>query len=124
MHVNKDSEFSSIVFMFVVLCISDEINQRDDKQLDIKNLQEVYTELLPAQNEWKNLGLALGITDYELGNIESSQKNNKTQLREMLAHWLKSFRTWTDICNALREVTVQHNALAGQIQIKYCKTGK
>ncbi len=98
-----------------------EDDQGDENQLGTNNLQEILSELMDAINEWFNLGLALGIQDPTLKDIESNEKYNKDRLREMLAHWLQTSpsRTWRDICNGLRSNTVKHYVLADKIEKKY-----
>ncbi len=89
-------------------------------------MPEIYSALLGAMNKWDDFGLALNIGPSEIDNIEENYMNNQKRLRKMLTYWLESSpsRTWTDICKALRSSTVQLNALAQDIEKKYCNTGK
>ena len=97
-----------------------EDDQGGENQLCTNNLQDIFSELMGAINEWFALGLALGIQDPMLQEIESN-KSNKDRLRKMLAHWLRTSpsRTWRDICNGLRSNTVEHYVLADKIEKKY-----
>ncbi len=91
----------------------------DQKQLTVDDLQEVFSTLINAANDWFELGLALRIKFTTLEGIDPKKKNSdKAHLREMLALWLQSspFRTWRVLCNALRSETVQQDVLADTIE--------
>ena len=90
-------------------------------QLFIKDLQEVFSQLMDAINDWCELGLALSIQISTLEDIESNKNCNKARLREMLAHWLRTSpsRTWSDLCKGLRSDTVKQYVLADTIDEKY-----
>ena len=98
-----------------------EDDERDENQLCIEGLQDIYSLLIKAAKDWFELGLALGIQVDTLEGIDSNKNSDKARLREMLTHWLRSSpsRTWSDICNGLRSDTVQQDNLADTIQEKY-----
>ncbi len=99
-------------------------NQGDTNQLCIDDdLQEVYSQLLPAAKDWFDMGLALGIKVDILEGIDSNKDTDKARLRGMLPHWLRSSKspTWSDICNVLRSNTVQQDNLAYTIEGTYTK---
>ncbi len=108
-----------------LIILVENVQRDDEQQLSINNLQEVFSCLIEAANKWYNLGLALGIENYNLKNIESNYNSNDIFLRIMLTCWLQSSlsRTWTDICNGLRSDTVKLIALAEDIEKKYCSGG-
>ncbi len=97
-----------------------EDDERDDNQLCIEDLQEVYSLLIKAAKDWFDMGLALRIKVGTLEGIKSRENSDKARLREMLTHWLRSSpsRTWSDICNGLRSDTVQQDVLADIIEEK------
>ncbi len=98
---------------------------KDGKQLSMNHLAQVYSALLEAANNWYNFGLAMGITANKLDSINSNNEDNDILLRKMLAHWLRSStsRTWTDICNGLRDKLVGLILLAERIEREYCSEG-
>ena len=51
----------------------------------------------------------------QLEDIETNSDSNEVRLRKMLTCWLRSPRTWTDVCNGLRNKTVEMNRLAKSI---------
>ena len=99
----------------------DEDDEKDDNQLCIESLQDVYSLLIKASKDWFDMGLALGIQIDILEGIDSNKNSDKARLRDMLTHWLRSSpsRTWSDICNGLRSGTVQQGNLADTIEEKY-----
>ena len=86
------------------------------------DLNEVYSELMEASNNWFNLGLALKIDHSTLDNLSTQHHENKTRLREMLAIWFTSRSaplTWDHLCKCLRENTVKRIDIAERIEKKY-----
>ncbi len=64
--------------------------------LYIKDLYEVFSQLMKAANEWYNLGLALDIEFETLKEINSNESSsNKARLSEMMTHWLLSLLSCT-----------------------------
>ncbi len=94
-----------------------EDDERDENQLCIDDLQNVFSLLMNATNDWFVFGLALGIKLNILEGIDSNKSSDKDRLLAMLTHWLRSSpsRTWRDICNGLRSNTVQQDVLADTI---------
>ena len=101
-----------------------EDDQRDKNQLCMH--WRCFFSLIKADNDWFELGLALGIQVDTLEGIESNKNSDKARLHEMLTHWLRSSpsRTWSDICNGLRSGTVQQYILADTIKEAYKGTCK
>ncbi len=102
-------------------CYRHNAGERDENQLCIDNLQDVFSLLINAEKCWFYLGLALHIKPGTLESIKSKESCNTDRLCEMLTHWLQfsSSRTWSDICNGLRSETVKQNALADTIEDKH-----
>ena len=84
------------------------------------NFNEMYEELTEVSPKWYNLGLALGLAPHTLNIIKHNNKDNcETCLREALERRDNATKlTWADIDKALRQTTVQMNALADKIQEK------
>ncbi len=110
-----------IHLIIVIAMYIGEDDERDDNQLCIEGLQNVFSLLIKAAKDWFDMGLALGIKVDTLEVIKSRENCDKARLREMLTHWLRSSpsRTWSDICNGLRSDTVQQDVLADTIEGKY-----
>ncbi len=90
------------------------------QQLKSNDLRDVLRELLPAQNNWKNIGLGLGLQDYEVNAINGS--NQPSALREMLSKvFNKKYLTWGELINVLRDPNVSCDALAKELAKKYGK---
>ena len=62
---------------------------------DISNLQQVRSEIHTIASTWKDLGLALGVHNDELDNIDANNRNVQSCLREVLTTWLKKAYTTT-----------------------------
>ena len=91
------------------------------------------TNVLTAVNNWYNLGLQLGIPDYQLNSMEKNHpKNNVRCKSEMLSYWFRNAEelSWDVIANALEKI--DHRNLANEIRgvpsdgmycsaIAYCK---
>ncbi len=103
--------------IIVIAMYIGEDDERDEHQLCIDDLQDVFSPLIKAADDWVELGLALGIKNVTLKGIKSKEKCDKACLREMLTYWLESSpsRTWSVICNGLRSDTVKQDALADTI---------
>ena len=80
--------------------------------------------LLPAINEWFNIGLELGIEPSELEAIETNKHNEKDRLRSMLSKWLKKGcdTNWSKIYDALKSPLVEMNALAETIATEFLQS--
>ena len=52
------------------------------------DLYDIYSELLPVANKWKNIGLALRLSPNSLNTI-STKEDVTDCLREVLTQWLK-----------------------------------
>ncbi|XP_064407707.1 NACHT, LRR and PYD domains-containing protein 5-like [Halichondria panicea] len=77
----------------------------------------MYRELPEVSPKWYNLSLALGLDTGILNIIEHDNKECETCLRKALyqRHTIRPL-TWAEIDTALRQRTVQMNALADKIQ--------
>ena len=64
----------------------------------------VYDRLIPICSEWHNFGLALGLTQNKLKEIDSDNKMCKNCLRETLSVRINDKPLiWRDVVNALRK---------------------
>ena len=76
----------------------------------IKDLNDVFTLLSDTFNQWKPLGLRLGISYTRLGNIETEQRGMvQGCLMEMLAAWLRQLDdavnpTWKQLIESLKGI--------------------
>ena len=85
-----------------------------------ENFAFVYERLHSICSKWQNLGLALGLPTSTLSQI-SIDKREKCEdcLRESLLKLVQSRHlTWTKIIKALRNNTVNENALATEIELE------
>ena len=110
-----------VIVVTITLLYTGEDNERDENQLCIDDLQDVFSLLINAKKSWFYLGLALHIKPGILEGIKSKESCNTDRLCEMLTHWLRSSssRTWRDICKGLRSDTVKQDVLANKIKEKY-----
>ena len=80
----------------------------------------VYDRLIPICSEWHNFGLALGLTQNKLKEIDSDNKMCKNCLRETLSVRINDKPlTWRDVVNALRRDIVKSNELAEKIESEF-----
>ena len=80
----------------------------------------VYDRLIPICSEWHNFGLALGLTQNKLKEIDSDNKMCKNCLRETLSVRINDKPlTWRDVVNALRKDIVRNNELAEKIECEF-----
>ena len=89
------------------------------------DLHKVLKELISAHNKWYNLGLALGLPSSTLDSIKAQYDSTKDCLREMLKEWLKRTNpipSWRATVEGLRDVTVEENQLAEEVEKKYCSS--
>ena len=77
----------------------------------------LHTAHLSASPRWFNLGLALGLTDPVLTNIDSKHRgDNVSSLRAMLAELLNTKDvTWSLLTDGLKKSTVDLKNLADSI---------
>ncbi len=88
--------------------------------LTIDDLQHVYEKLHTAQSaspHWFNLGLALGLTNPVLTNIDSKHRgDNVSSLRAMLAELLNTKDvTWSLLTDSVKKSTVDLKNLADSV---------
>ena len=80
----------------------------------------VYDILIPICSEWHNFGLALGLTQNKLKEIDSDNRMCKNCLRETLFVRINDKPlTWRDVVNALRKDIVRNNELAEKIECEF-----
>ena len=57
-------------------------------EIGTDDLYDIYSELLPVANKWRNIGLALRLTPNVIGTI-GTKNDAKDCLLEVLTEWLK-----------------------------------
>ena len=68
-------------------------------------LADVYSQLFPLSEEWKNIGCLLKVPMGILNQIEADWHNVRSCLREMLTGWLKQVNpspTWAQLIDAVK----------------------
>ena len=84
------------------------------------NFDIVYDRLIPICSEWHNFGLALGLTQNKLKEIDSDNKMCKNCLRETLSVRINDKPlTLKDVVKALRRDIVRNNELAEKIESEF-----
>ncbi len=87
----------------------------------------ICQSLKTASYNWFDLGLALGVNNSDLKDIEDKYRHNKRCLREMVSKRLevtdpKHPMTWPYICECLSSPTVERNDVAQEIEDNYVRT--
>ncbi len=87
----------------------------------------ICQSLKTASYNWFDLGLALGVNNSDLKDIEDEYRHNKRCLREMVSKRLevtdpKHPMTWPYMCECLRSPTVERNDVAEEIEDNYVRT--
>jgi len=84
-----------------------------DLELNLKNV----TIVLKTVTKWYNLGLQLGVSDYELSQIQCNYPQDNSRCKsEMLSHWFNNAedQSWDVIADALE--TIDYRKLANEIR--------
>ncbi len=92
-------------------------------RLSYDDLRPVLKELVTAcAAEWENIGLELKLSSGTLDAMKGPQKPPKDCLRDMLKKWLTTSPnpSWQDLIEALKSPLVGQDALARELQSKYC----
>ena len=89
----------------------------------IDNLNDVLTMLEPVNERWKELGLALGLKDATLHQINAEHPGNISECKlQMLRLWLQwrddceATCNWKSLAEALKKRTVNYKPIAEAIQ--------
>ena len=92
----------------------------------IDDLNDVLTMLEPVNERWKELGLALGLKDATLHQINAEHPGNISECKlQMLRSWLQwrdgceATCNWKSLAEALRRPTVNHKPIAEAIQDRF-----
>ena len=93
-----------------------------DHQSGSKDLLKVLEEIKDVNDEWKFLGLALGLVKATLDSIKSNGYEECKM--EMIEKWLNKVDpdcnpSWGSLVAAVRSPLVQHNPIAEAIKSKY-----
>ena len=94
-------------------------------ELSIGDLVYVRDEIYNARTKWYDIGLHLRIPVDDLDAIRRDPTLMVGDpLCEVLKHWLKTAvepkPTWSALIEALRSRTVREDALASELEKKYC----
>ena len=85
------------------------------------SLAAVLNELVPIEDKWQDIGIQLSLKDEILLEIERKPTNTRSQLREMIRHWLDTSKaSWTDLVSALSTRLVSEETIAGVLSSRYC----
>ncbi len=81
----------------------------------------IYEKLRSASKNWFKLGLALGVSYYEMENIQDRYQDNDRCLMMIVTKRLEvtdpeNPMTWPYICECLRRPTVERNDVAEEIE--------
>ena len=86
-------------------------------KLLLEDLQTVYDGVIDARAKWYDIGLALGVTEPDLDNIDRDNHDNNERLRAMLSLRLKlpTDLTWKKVIKALKCPTVNRHDVASKL---------
>ena len=81
-------------------------NSSDAAGLRIQDFQSIMDVLADVQNDWKSIGVALGLPQCDLDSIQNYISNSSTPLSDTLKLWLQSERHHTveHLANVLQDV--------------------
>ena len=87
----------------------------------IDDISELTRDLSPVFNDWFELGIELGFSPALLKPIEKAYPKMSRCMIEMLEAWIKRGinKTRSQIIEALRSPTLDHNAVAEELTRKY-----
>ena len=79
---------------------------------------------LKKVNDWRTLGLYLGVEISTLEKVEKDYQEIQTRMMKMLTIWIKSKpkAAWEDVVSALCEMG--ENRVAEHIRVNYCSEGQ
>ena len=87
---------------------------------DSTGVRSLFPEL-KIVSDWHQLGINLGLQEYELSKIEQDYQGNKRRMQQMLDLWLRRTpnTSWKDLVSALDEMG--ENGVAERIRKKYIR---
>jgi hypothetical protein len=104
--------------------IADIEKQVSEPSYDEELYKQIIKEIEPIKIEWDLLGIQLGLEIHKIKEIKADEPGGVQRCKEkMIARWLgKSGEEspWRKLVEALRSDMVSHNALAHNIELKYC----
>ena len=83
--------------------------------MDLNDLN--VTDVLTPVNDWRGLGLQLGVPNYQLNNMEKNFPRDNVRCKsEMLSYWFRNAEelSWDVIADALEKIG--HRNLANEIR--------
>ena len=110
------------VILFAIGSRTEANGSSNADNLTVKDLQNILLECYGVMAKWQNFGLALNISQDEIGIIDAENDFIDNKFRKMITIWLQSGtgeKTWTVIANALGCSTVGRNDLKTIILEKY-----
>ncbi len=93
--------------------------------LNPHDLVTVLTELREVSADWHDIGLALRMLSGTLDSMRAPYKGPRDCMKDMLKEWLNASDdpSWEGLVAALRSPIVRKEALARQLEDKYCRQG-
>ncbi len=88
-------------------------------KLTIDDLHLILTELLPARNEWQEIGIALGLKSSDTEGINSTKPQRALQTVLTTALQRRSDLTWGKLTDVLSHPLVDQDTLAKTLAKKY-----
>ena len=104
--------FQCTYYIYLFAEISDILNQTP-KLYQLRNL------LADISSRWREIGLALGISDNDLDNISSVVQDNKSKLCKMITKWIETQSspvTWGTIIFAIEGPIVDNKRKVDEIR--------
>ena len=96
--------------------------------MEIADLKDVKSALWAARAKWRDIGECIGVDEATLDTIKG--KDDGENLSGVLRHWLRGVydskkknskpRTWGTLVEALKDDTVNEEALAKKIKREKC----
>ena len=93
--------------------------------LNEQDFRTVRKKLWDVRHKWYNIGIELDLRKADLDNLRKQYKNDfDVCLSEIITAWLKRTDprpTWKALIEALKEPTVEEDALAEDLTTKYLR---
>ena len=104
--------FQSAYYIYLFIEISDILNQTP-KEYQLRYL------LADISSKWREIGLALGISDNDLDNISTLVQDSMSKLCKMITKWIETQSspvTWSMIVFAIEGPIVNNKKKADEIR--------
>ena len=71
-------------------------------------MRDAFKILLPLADEWKSIGVLLGLKQHDIGRIKGDEHTVRDCLCMMVSEWLKQpSPTWKDLADAVEDIDKQ-----------------